>query len=502
VRRFLIVLSLAACAGAADDKTNGLAYFSGALERLAAKVAPAVVQVRVSAWCASEPATSEDGAILKSCRVVGSGVIVDASGYIVTNEHVVRNARRIRVMLTPQPDPAEETQASPAKPQELDAVIVGANREPIGKRQVLDATVVGANRDTDIALLKIEAAGLPTIPIQQAHKGLRQGQVVLAVGSPEGLDNTMTVGIISAVGRQPSPDFPMLYIQTDAAINPGNSGGPLLNVDGELIGINTFILSESGRNQGLGFAVPAAIVRYVYEQLRTRGVVRQSMVGVLVQTVTPALAQGLDLSRGYGVMISDVLPGSPAQAAGIRPRDIITAVDGNSISALPYYTALMYLHDPAVPLAVTVLRGQQTLHFQVPAVAADDQFYKETSIDPLESLIPELGIFGKTLNATLAVGFGLRSRTGVYVAATTAGEDVYSAGLTPGDVIASLNGATILNIQKLRAAILDVKGLKPLVMQVERHGRYLYIERDLEDPPSLLRDTSSDSKTAPSRDRD
>ena len=147
---------------------------------------------------------------------------------------------------------------------------------------------------------------------------------MLAVGSPEGLDNTMTIGIISAVGRQPTPDFPMLYIQTDAAINPGNSGGPLLDVEGELIGINTFMLSETGRNQGLGFAVPAAVVRYVYEQLRTRGVVRQSLVGVLVQTVTPGLAQGLDLSRGYGVMISDVLPGSPAEDAGLRPRDIIS----------------------------------------------------------------------------------------------------------------------------------------------------------------------------------
>ena len=392
----------------------------------------------------------------------------------------------------------------PGKRQELDAVIVGANREPVGKRQVLDAVVVGANRETDIALLKIEASGLPTIPIQQRGQGPRQGQVVLAVGSPEGLDNTMTIGIVSAVGRQPTPDFPMLYIQTDAAINPGNSGGPLLDVEGELIGINTFMLSENGRNQGLGFAVPAAVVRYVYEQLRTRGVVRQSLVGVLVQTVTPGLAQGLDLSRGYGVMISDVLPGSPAQTAGLRPRDIITAVDGASISALPYYTAMMYLHDPAVPVAVTVLRGQQTLQFQVPAVAVDDRDYRDTSIDPHESLISELGIFGKTLNPTLALGIGLRSNTGVYVVATTAGDDDDGAGLAPGDVIASLNGMPILNIQELRKATREVIGRKPVVLQIERHGRFLYIERDFEDRPSVSgtdRDAASDSKTVPARDR-
>ena len=151
---------------AADDKTSALAQFSGALERLAATVAPAVVQVQVSAWCASASANGEDAAALTSCRVVGSGVIVDPSGYIITNEHVVRNARHIRVMLTPKSDHSEDGLAPPGKQQELDAVIVGANREPIGKRQVLDAVVVGANRETDIALLKIEASGLPTIPIQ------------------------------------------------------------------------------------------------------------------------------------------------------------------------------------------------------------------------------------------------------------------------------------------------------------------------------------------------
>ena len=493
-----------ACAPAADEKTNGLAQFSGALERLAATVAPAVVQVQVSSWCAATPANPEDSASLKSCRVVGSGVIVDASGYIITNEHVVRNARRIRVMLTPTPDHSEDASAVPGKRQELDTVIVGANRAPVGKRQVLDAVVVGASRDIDIALLKIDASGLPTIPIQQRGRGPRQGQVVLAVGSPEGLDNTMTVGIISAVGRQPSPDFPMLYIQTDAAINPGNSGGPLLDVEGELIGINTFMLSETGRNQGLGFAVPAAVVRYVYEQLRTRGVVRQSMVGVLVQTVTPGLAQGLDLSRGYGVMISDVLPGSPAQAAGLLPRDIISGVDGAAVSALPYYNAMMYLHDPAAPLAVTVLRGPQTLHFQVPAVAADDRYYRETSIDPHESLISELGIFGKTLNPTLAIGIGLRANTGVYVVATASGDDGDSTGLAPGDVIASLNGTPILNLEELRKATREVMGRKPVVLQIERHGRFLYVEPDFEDrlPASGSdRDAASDSKAVPARDK-
>ena len=482
MQRLVIVLLLVVRVWAAgDEKTNALAQFSGALERLAATVAPAVVQVQVSGWCGSESANR--GVVLTACKVVGSGVIVDPSGYIVTNEHVVRNARRIRVMLTPKSDHAGDGPAAVGTPQALDAVIVGANREPVGKREVLDAMVVGTNREADLAVLKIESSGLPAIPLRSTGKAPRQGQVVLAVGSPEGLDNTMTIGVVSAVGRQPHPDYPMVYIQTDAAINPGNSGGPLLNVEGELIGINTFILSETGRNQGLGFAVPAAVVRYVYEQLRAHGAVRYSLVGVQVQTVTAGLAQGLGLSRGYGVMISDVLPGSPAEDAGLRPRDIITAVDGASILALPYYAAMMYLHDPAVPVAVTVLRGQQTVEFQVPAVAVDDQLYADTSIDPHESLVPELGIFGKALDSTLARRSGLRSKLGIYVLATTAGNDDSGGGFAPGDVIVSLNGVPISRMQDLRGAIHELAGGKPVVVQIERNSQFLYIEQELEQRP-------------------
>ena len=297
-----------------------------------------------------------------------------------------------------------------------------------------------------------------------------------AVGSPEGLDNTMTIGIVSAVGRQPQPDFPMSYIQTDAAINPGNSGGPLLNVEGDLIGINTFIINENGRNQGLGFAVPAAVVRYVYEQLRTRGAVQYCLVGVRVQTVTPTLAQGLDLSRGYGVMISDVVPRSPADSAGLRPRDIITAIDGTAISALPFYNAMMYLHDPAVPVAVSALRGSQMLEFQVPAVSANDQADATASFDPIESLIPELGIFGKTVTVSLDLRNGLRSNTGVYVVAITAGNQASSTMLAPGDVIVSLNGQQILSMPELRDVVHKLTG-QPAVFEIERQGQFLYIER-------------------------
>ena len=216
---------------------------------------------------------------------------------------------------------------------------------------------------------------------------------------------------------------------------------------------------------------------------------RQSLVGVLMQTVTPALAQGLDLSRGYGVMISDVLPGSPAETAGLRPRDIVTAVDGAGVSALPYYSAMMYLHDPAIPVDVTVLRGQQTIQFHVPPVEVDDLAYKDLALDPRESLISELGIFGKTVNATLALLNGLRSKTGIYVVATTVSNEPSGPGLAIGDVIVSLNGAPIQDVQGLREAIHDVTDRKPAVVQIERSGHFLYIEREMEQRPS---DASAD----------
>jgi serine protease Do len=244
----------------ADKRATSLAEFSNQLEKLAADVAPGVVQVQVSAWSPADSGQSEVSDVLKPGHVVGSGVIVDPSGYVVTNEHVIHGARRIRVMLTQEPD------------GERRGVV------PIGKRRLLDAVVVGVHPESDLALLKVEASGLHALSFSDIGS-VHQGQVVVAAGSPVALDNSISLGIVSAVARQPDPDMPMVYIQTDAAINPGNSGGPLLDVDGHLIGINTFIISNTDGNEGLGFAVPAGVVRYVYEQLRTNGFVRRSHIG-------------------------------------------------------------------------------------------------------------------------------------------------------------------------------------------------------------------------------
>jgi serine protease Do len=194
---------------------------------------------------------------------IGSGFIVDPDGYILTNAHVVKNALRIRVLLTARSDghPVnDDPQGSARQPEQ-------------------DAHIVGMDSPIDLALLKIDVTGLPTLPFADYTK-LRQGQIVLAFGNPEGFDNSVTMGVVSSVGRQVLPNAPAIYIQTDAPINHGNSGGPLVNVAGEVIGVNTFMLSESGGSQGLGFAIPSSLVQFVYHELRTYGQVRRGEIGM------------------------------------------------------------------------------------------------------------------------------------------------------------------------------------------------------------------------------
>lgn len=461
MRRFLtltyLILSTSATAQTRSDKPpNSLAEFSDQLQKLAAEVAPAVVQVQVSVGLPPESAQGEAAEILKPRHIVGSGVIVDPSGYILTNEHVVHNARRIRVMLTP----------------ESSRGVV-----PLGKRRMLDAVVVGVHQESDIALLKVDATGLHALSFGPIGS-VRQGQVVAAVGSPEGLDNTITLGIVSAVARQPDPNLPMVYIQTDAAINPGNSGGPLLAVNGNVIGLNTFFISEGGGNQGLGFAIPVAVVRYVYAQLRAHGVVRRSSIGVDVQTVTPKLADALGLPQGYGVVISDVLPNGSAEAAGLKVQDIVLEMDGTEISSMPAFAARMYLHNPDEPLTIKVLRLGKTLEFHVPVGGEDDPQEADASFDPATNTIPQLGILGRPVDARLVGGSGLRSKSGVYVVARTAEPDPSNTMLAVGDVILALNKTSVTTVSQLQQLLNDLPADSPAVLQVERRGHLLFVPLD------------------------
>ena len=272
---------------ATPEHNDILKQYDDSLDALAEKVLPAVVQIEVSGFGARETkgGGDDDVGVIERQRAIGSGVIVDPDGYIMTNAHVVNGAQRIRVIITPTP-----------------AELVAFKSSFSNRQRTYEAKLLGINRLVDLALIKIDAKDLPYIPLRLDFR-VRLGQVVLAVGSPEGLEHTVTRGIVSAVGRQIDPNRPMVYIQTDAPINPGNSGGALVDRDGNLVGLNTFIYTEGGGSEGLGFAIPAPAVLFAYHEFREHGRIRRAEIGANAQPITSDLAEGLKLPQDWGVII-------------------------------------------------------------------------------------------------------------------------------------------------------------------------------------------------------
>jgi serine protease Do len=345
----------------------------------------------------------------------------------------------------------------------------------VGKRKVLDATLIGVHKESDIALLKVAAQNLPALPVA-ATRPVYPGELVLAIGSPDGLQGSVTMGIVSSVWRQPNPDVPMVYIQTDAPINPGNSGGPLIDLDGCLIGLNTFILSKGGGSEGLGFAVPARIVRFVYDSLRKYGYVQRAEIGVSAQEITPTLAAGLDLSRDWGVVISDVAPLGPAAAAGLRSQDIIDTIDDRQVVGVPGFAAALYLHPPDEDLKLEVLRGRQKLSVVVPGIQHKDERYDLSDfIDP-RNVIDELGVFMVDLDDRFrAPSSRTRSPSGVMVVAKSPGLNVYTSDLRPGDIVYQINRQTAESVRQVRSLLQPMRPGQSVVLQIERDGQLQYI---------------------------
>lgn len=432
--------------------TDFLKQFNASLESLAQKVSPAVVQVLVRGF---GPVEDESGktntAVITRQQSLGSGVMVDPDGYIVTNAHVVAGAQTIHVILTL---PTDEDMAAPG-----------------AKKKDYEAKLVGVHTDTDLALLKIDAKGLPFLPIEP-RRPVRQGELVIALGSPEGLQNSVTMGVVSSVERQADPNRPMFYIQTDAPINRGNSGGPLVDVDGYLVGINTFILSSSGGSEGLGFAIPARVVNFVYHRLRKYGHVDRSEIGATATAITPLLAQGLHLPVDSGVMVSDVKPGGPADGAGLKIEDIVLSVDGRAIHSLPTLSARLYLHPTDELMVVEVLRGDQRITMHIPVVAERHDVDKLLDLaDPQKNLVPGLGVLGIDLNEEIAKLLpDVRIGSGVVVVANTTFGGGVGTGLQPGDIIHAVNNQPVKTLDQLREKILAVKSGQAVVLQYERDG--------------------------------
>lgn len=439
-----------------------LQQLNSALEGLVAKVSPAVVQIQVTGFGAIEGSSHGETALIARQHAIGSGVIVDSDGYIMTNAHVVEGARRIRVVL-PMPS--------------VDFPQV----QPVGKEHVLDAKLIGLHKESDLALIKIEQKGLPTLSLGGARR-IHQGQLVFAIGSPEGLENSVTMGVVSSVGRQPDPDNPMVYIQTDAPINPGNSGGPLVDMDGYVLGINTMILSQGGGSEGLGFAIPARVVRFVYQSLRKHGHVHRVEIKAAMQTITPSLAEGLKLSQSYGVIVCDVTPDGPADSAGLKVGDIVVSADDRPIDTVSGLTAAMYLHPLDEPLKMVVARGSERKTLVIPVTESRNPMDKLVDeVDPDRSLVEPLGILAVDLNDQFRSVIGdLRNPDGAVVIARAAQLLGPDTGLKTGDVIHSVNNVPVDSVDSLRAALKDVKPNSAVVLQVERDGGLQWLAFELD----------------------
>jgi len=288
--------------------------------------------------------------------------------------------------------------------------------------------------------------------------------------------------VVSSVGRQPDPDKPMVYIQTDAPINPGNSGGPLVDIDGYVLGLNTMIFSEGGGSEGLGFAIPARVVQFVYRSLRKYGHVHRVEIQAAAQNITPNLAEGLGLPQSYGVIISDVAPDGPAAAAGLKIGDIVLSADGRRIDTLPALTAAMYLHPLDQVMKLVILRDNQKMTLDVPVIEHRNPVDKLTdAVDPDTSLVRRLGILAIDLNDQLrSLLGGLRISSGVMVVARAADLLGPDTGLKTGDVIHSVNGMPVDSLEALRTMLGDKKPNAPVVLQVERDGGLQWLAFELE----------------------
>ena len=296
--------------------------------------------------------------------------------------------------------------------------------------------VVGLDLETDLAVVKVDAQGLPALALADSDD-LQPGQVVLACGSPLGLHNSVSLGVISAVARQLEPESPMIYVQTDASISPGSSGGPLVDLRGRIVGINTLKVGQASGDDGLGFAAPSNIVRTVYEQIRKSGRVRRGDIGVKAQTVTPDMAAGLGLPRDHGVIVADVRPGSMAAKAGLERGDLVTALDGKPMENGRQLQVSLYRHVVGDVVTLEVVRDGRTMKVPVAMAERQDALGSLTdAADIRQNLVPRLGVLGLTVDAQVAdVLPWLRVRGGVVVVSLVEGAiDARDGGLAPGDV--------------------------------------------------------------------
>ena len=371
-------------------------------------------------------------------RSLGSGFIIDSDGSILTNNHVVENAQKIVVKLDDQ--------------------------------QEYEAKVVGRDAKTDIAIIKINAkTNLPAASFGDSDR-VEVGEWVVAIGNPFGLDSTVTSGIVSAKGRHIGQGPYDNFIQTDASINPGNSGGPLLNLRGEVIGINTAIFSRTGGNIGIGFAIPVNLVKELLPQLRGKGKVTRGYLGVLIQKVTPEIAESLGMEKSTGALVANISKDGPAEKAGVKVGDVIVEFDGKEVKDsgdLPIIVARTPV-DKKVRMKVLRERKEVTLTVAV----------GELKEEEVVAAVPEKGELGMTvqrLTPQIAESLGLDKADGVVVTAVEPGSAADEAGIRRGDVIMEIDRKPIRSLDEYKKSVAAIRKGKGVLFLVRRGESTLFL---------------------------
>ncbi len=449
----------------AEEKDWSLQGLSKDIKELTNNVSPSVVQIYTTSFGPVLGSVPQGAAVFGQQQATGSGVILSANGYIITNNHVVQGAKRVQVRLS-----------AAAMGQTSGRSIVA------GGGALMGAQVIGVDKETDLAVLKINGKDLPYLHLGDSDE-LFQGQLVFAFGSPMGLNNSVSFGIVSTVARQLERDNPMIYIQTDVAINPGNSGGPLVNTRGEVVGINTLIFTQSGGSEGLSFSAPSNIVQNIFNQIRATGRVRRGIIGVHAQTLNPLLADGLELPVQWGVILGDVFPNGPAHEAGLKAGDVVLSLDGKPMENARQFEVNLYGKDIGNTVAVEVNRKGQILTKKVKVIERQEPDYRFFDMITAErNLVPRLGVLCLDLDkdSSRLLGSKPRISEGVIVAALSASVSLFGESFMPGDIIYSLNSEKIKNLRTLKKKIKSMDYAEVAVFQLERNGMLRYLIMELE----------------------